>query len=135
VIVADANLLIALVGHTADTTIADDILRLRPRWHAPTLWRSEVANALVHYVRRKTFTLRGAQEHWNALATIIADREHAPDPHRVLALAANSGCTAYDSEYVATAEELSLPLVTSDREVLRAFPRMALSPKSFLDGL
>jgi predicted nucleic acid-binding protein len=135
VIVADANLLIALVGDSSESAAAQEILARRPRWHAPILWRSEAANTLLGYVRRGILTLRGAQNHWSTLADVIGGREHATDTRRVLALASSSGCTAYDCDYVAVAEALSLPLVTSDREILRAFSRMAMTPTAFLARL
>lgn len=51
---------------------------------------------------------------------------------RIRHLVATSPCSAYDCEYVALAEELALPLVTADRQVLRAFAGIAVSPKSFV---
>jgi predicted nucleic acid-binding protein len=52
----------------------------------------------------------------------------------MLELAHRSGCTAYDCEFVALAEKLELPLVTSDPQILKAFPDQALSPRDFLSG-
>ena len=49
----------------------------------------------------------------------------------VLTLAARSGCSAYDCEFVALAQDLEVPLVTSDRQILKAFPTMAVSPSVF----
>ena len=49
----------------------------------------------------------------------------------VMALAEQSGCTAYDCEYVALAKHLGVPLVTTDRQVLSAFPDMAVRPQDF----
>jgi predicted nucleic acid-binding protein len=40
--------------------------------------------------------------------------------------------SAYDAEFVALAEELSVPLVTEDKAVLKAFPETALSMDGFL---
>ncbi|MGA8893316.1 MAG: hypothetical protein WB493_17280 [Anaeromyxobacteraceae bacterium] len=50
----------------------------------------------------------------------------------VLTLADRSGCTAYDCEFVSVAMELGVPLVTSDRQVLGAFPEFATSPEDFV---
>jgi len=49
----------------------------------------------------------------------------------VLELAVRSRCTAYDCEFVALAKQLGVPLVTSDRQVLAAFPETAVSPDAF----
>jgi predicted nucleic acid-binding protein len=48
--------------------------------------------------------------------------------HHVLSLAAQSGCSAYDCEFVALAQDLRVPLVTTDRQILKAFPTVAVSP-------
>jgi predicted nucleic acid-binding protein len=53
-------------------------------------------------------------------------------PARVLELAAESGCSAYDCVFVALAEELGVRLVTVDQQILRQFPAIASSPESFL---
>jgi hypothetical protein len=46
--------------------------------------------------------------------------------------AASSKCSAYDCEFVALAQDLSVPLVTSDQKILTAFPETAVSPDDFL---
>jgi len=43
----------------------------------------------------------------------------------VLDLVASSTCTAYDCEFVALARELAVPLVTTDKQILRDFPAIA----------
>jgi predicted nucleic acid-binding protein len=49
-----------------------------------------------------------------------------------LQLAAESGCSAYDCEFVALARDLEVPLVTADRQLLAAFPSTAVSPEAFV---
>jgi predicted nucleic acid-binding protein len=58
--------------------------------------------------------------------------EYAVDAERVLRLVATSVCSAYDCEFIALAEDLAVPLVTSDRQVLGEFPDLARSPEQFL---
>lgn len=55
----------------------------------------------------------------------------AVDSARVIDLAADSGCTAYDCEFVSLAERLNVPLVTSDKKLLAAFPGIAISMDAF----
>ena len=42
-----------------------------------------------------------------------------------------SGCTAYDCEFVALADVHQVPLVTVDRRILKAFPKLAISLERF----
>jgi len=49
----------------------------------------------------------------------------------VLRLVASSTCSAYECEFVALADQLSVPLVTLDRAVLREFPVVAINPSRF----
>ena len=53
------------------------------------------------------------------------DHERFVDPMLILDLVASSTCSAYDCEFVALAQELGVPLVTTDKQILRDFPRIA----------
>jgi len=52
----------------------------------------------------------------------LAEREHIIPDDLVLDVVASSALTAYDAEFVALALALSVPLVTADQGVLKAFP-------------
>ncbi len=61
----------------------------------------------------------------------LPGREFSVDTARVLSLASQSGCSAYDCEFVALAHDLGVRLVTNDTAVLRAFPDVAIPLKHF----
>jgi predicted nucleic acid-binding protein len=133
VIVTDANQLIYLyVRGGALTDRVDAVYRRDSDWAAPYLWRSEVRNALTRMVRDSKITRGEACAVLANAETLLKNQEYLVASPDVLALAIQSGCTAYDCEYVALAEALNVPLVTEDREVLRAFPTRAVSPEQFV---
>jgi predicted nucleic acid-binding protein len=63
---------------------------------------------------------------------VLGGREGDVDSKEALELASRSTCTTYDCEYVALARALDVPLVTTDRAVLKAFPTRAMTPADFL---
>ena len=64
----------------------------------------------------------------------LAEREHILSDDLVLDIVASSALTAYDAELVALATALSVPLVTADKGVLKAFPDRALTMETFLSA-
>ena len=64
--------------------------------------------------------------------TFMAGKEHSVDSAAVLRLVSESDCSAYDCEFIALANHLNVPLVTSDSQLLRNFPDRALAPDRFL---
>jgi predicted nucleic acid-binding protein len=62
---------------------------------------------------------------------LIGDNEYQIGSEGVLDLANGTGCTAYDCEFAALAQQLSVPLVTCDNKLLKAFPRLAISMEEF----
>jgi hypothetical protein len=55
----------------------------------------------------------------------MSGRERSIGAIRVMRFVAASTCTAYDCEFVALATELGVPLVTTDKQILRDFPQVA----------
>ena len=121
-IVADANLFAYLLLPGDLTASARRVLTRDPVWAAPVLWRSEVRNVLLGAMRQRRLVLEDAVEAVDVAAELVRGREYAVHSADVLRLAHGSGCSAYDCEYVALAQDLGVSLVTADRELLRAFP-------------
>ena len=77
-------------------------------------------------VESALLSLRSAEE-------VISGRAYNVSSEKVLELVKDSGCTAYDCEYVALAQDLGVPLVTADKQVLRSFPKIAVSLEQFAE--
>lgn len=133
-IVVDVNVLAYLILPGPQRPLAQRVLRRDAGWAAPLLWRSEFRSVLASYIRQRDLGVDEAVQAYVWAARVLAERELSVSTERVLALVAQSACTAYDCEYVALAEELDVPLVTADRQVQRAFPDRACSLKEFADG-
>lgn len=132
-IVADTNLLAYLLVGGAGTQAAEAVFLRDPVWTAPLLWRSEFRSILAGYLRRREIKIDDAIQVQQKAEALLAGREHVIPSERVLRLVASSTCSAYDCEFVALAEQLSVPLVTSDRAVLKEFPAVAVSPSQFVE--
>ncbi|MBI4410517.1 MAG: type II toxin-antitoxin system VapC family toxin [Gemmatimonadetes bacterium] len=130
-IVADTNLITYLLLAGERTEEAERVFEADSGWAAPLLWRSEFRNVLTFYVRRGLLSLEGALEAMDKAELLLSGREYLLESPRVMELAVLSGCSAYDCEFVALAEELDVPLVTSDATVLAAFPKVAVEPATF----
>ena len=130
-IVADPNVFAYLLLPGDLTASARRVLTRDPVWAAPLLWRSEVCSVLLGALRKRRLALEDAVEAVDVAAELVRGREYAVRPADVLRLAQGSGCSAYDCEYVALAQDLGVPLVTADREVLRAFPAATRSLAEF----
>ncbi|MEO7359646.1 MAG: type II toxin-antitoxin system VapC family toxin [Gemmatimonadaceae bacterium] len=133
-IVVDTNVIAYLLVPGPHTASAQATFRRDPLWAAPTLWRSELRNVLVQYMRLRQMPLTKAQEIQGLAETIFSGREYPVDSARVLEMATTSGCSAHDCEFVSLARTLGVPLVTNDHQVVRAFPDVAISPSNFVSA-
>jgi len=131
-IIVDTNVIAYLFLGGEKTPQARAVFRKDPRWAAPILWRSEFRNVLAKYLRQGQLVLADAQELIREAETIIEGSEYLPDSDRVMGLVNASNCSAYDCEFVALAEEIGIPLVTSDRQILSDFPTVAVSLDAFV---
>jgi predicted nucleic acid-binding protein len=130
-IVADTNLILYVNISSELSLLALRVLQKDSYWITPPLWQSEFRNALAGYMRRG-MSLEMAQEIMKDALRVMEERQVVPNSNRVLALAAHSSCTAYDCEFVALAEQLGIPLVTADKQLIKAFPDITVSLEDFV---
>ena len=136
-IVVDAMVLnYALIDHPDFSEEVERLRKINASWCGPPLWRSEQRNVLMKYVRadspsipRTDIDLEAAQAYMRTAEVWM--QTMGVGSESVLRLADASGCSVYDGEYVALAEDLGVPLVTYDRSVQAAFPDRAVAPTEF----
>ncbi len=131
-IVVDTNLVAYLLIAGSNTELAERVLARDSDWGAPLLLHSEFRNVLARRVRAGDSPIEAAFGAAQTAEALLEEREFQPHGEHVLRLAVASGCTAYDCEFVAAARDLGVPLVTFDREVVRAFPGTAVHAADFL---
>ncbi len=133
-IVTDATVVASLFVNSDASELAEAALRRDPAWAAPMLWRSEFRSALARYLCFGKMTFEAALLAMLNAESTLAGREYAVSSTRVLDLAAQSRCSARDCEYVALAESLGVPLVTTDEAIVKAFPKQAQLLANFVKG-
>ena len=131
-IVVDTNVIGYLYLTSERSTQAEQALLKDPEWAAPLLWRSELRNVLALYMRKELLSLYDAQQIMDEATRLMQGGEYASSSLHVLNLVAASTCSAYDCEFVALAQDLGVPLVTVDRQILNQFPNLAISLGSFI---
>jgi predicted nucleic acid-binding protein len=87
---------------------------------------------LADYLRKKLLTEADANAAYLNVQKDLGANEYSVPTERVLKLVLSSDCSANDCEYVALALDLDVPLVTADKEIVRAFPKNAVSLEKFV---
>lgn len=124
-IVADANVLVYFAVTGPDTSQAE-LWQARDRdWIGPPILRSELRNVLITTVRRKQLQA-GCEFAAYHRACAVMRFTPDPDPDTVMGIAIDRGLTCYDAEYVATARQLGLKLLTDDRRVVNVCKDVAV---------
>lgn len=130
-IVVDTNIIAYFLIAGDQTPLAESVYAADLDWAAPRLWRSEMRNLLSLYLRRSEMTIDEAKAVMTNAEILVGENGYDVDSARVLELAAASGCTAYDCEFISLAEVLTAPLVTSDKKLLASFPEIAIPISAF----
>jgi predicted nucleic acid-binding protein len=133
-IVVDTNLIGYLYLENPSSLLAEQALLKDPQWTAPILWRSEFRNVLALYLRKRWLSLDESQQIMSEALHLMAGQEYEADSEQVLRLVTQSTCSAYDCEFVALAKELGMSLVTVDKQILKEFPRVAVSLAEFVSA-
>ena len=125
-IVVDTNVLAYLYLPGKFSEAAEQLLLRDSDWVAPRLWRSEFRNVLATYIRNGLVSYDAALSIHRKAEAIVAGVEYDVSAADVLRLANDSGCSAYDCEFVALAIHLDVKLVSGDARLCKAFPQRAM---------
>jgi predicted nucleic acid-binding protein len=133
VIVVDSNVIAYCWLNGSMTALAQGVRVKDPDWHVPVLWRSEMRSILAGYLRDRSLSVAQARRVMRQVEEALTGCEHLVSSDAILKLIETTRLSAYDAEFVALAEELSVRLVTEDKAVLKACPEAALSMEAFLE--
>lgn len=131
-IVVDTHVIAYLFLTSEHADLSERLLKHDPDWVAPRLWRSEFRNVLALYLRKKLLGLQDSLEILEEAERLMSESEFEVPSAQVMQLAFESGCSAYDCEFVALARYFRVPLATHDSALLRAFPDTARGVESIL---
>ncbi|MGB1799378.1 MAG: type II toxin-antitoxin system VapC family toxin [Gammaproteobacteria bacterium] len=133
-IVADTNTIAYLYlpsdfSHDCERALVKDSI-----WAAPLLWRSELRNILSVYVRKELIEISDAYDIQREAEHLLNGNEFEVDSLSVIKLARESGCSAYDCEFIYLAQNTGSKLITEDKKILKSFPDLALTAKEFVNS-
>jgi predicted nucleic acid-binding protein len=133
-IVVDTNIIAYSVLPSQHGEAARALVRKDADWVAPSLWRAELRNVLATAMRVRGIPLARALRAFEDAERLVEESAVPCSTSDCLQIAARGGISAYDAEFVWLAEELDVALVTSDRALVRAFPRRAQLLTTFVTG-
>ena len=124
-LVIDSSITLAWFFDDERSDSADAIMQSVSKTGAivPSLWRLEIANALLMAIRRKRIDARFRDASLAALRSFPISVDSETDRHAwspTLALAERCKLTVYDAAYLELAQRLHLPLATIDQDLRKA---------------
>lgn len=127
-IVADSNLVVALVLTHPQHDAAARLHAHDPDWHLPDWWGVELANALRNYQRAGQLEAGDAvtalRHGWSLFPS---ENSHEVDLVNTLQIACDLDLSAYDARFIALARSFGRKLVTEDTRLRKACPHDTLS--------
>jgi len=128
VIVADCTVIVRLIIGPREVEAAERLRVREPVWAAPTLWEAEFASVVWKYERLGRISRAGSDEFVRRAQETLEHSTHHVVMERALETARRTGCSSYDSYYVALAEDLGVKLYTYDGGILAKCRNLALKP-------
>jgi predicted nucleic acid-binding protein len=133
-IIVDTNVISYLFLASECSDQVEQLLAKGIHWAAPSLWRSEFRNVLATYLKQDLIDLDKALQIISEAEQLMKDSEYQIVSSQVLRLSKDSGCSAYDCEFVALAMDLNVPFITCDKRLITRFPQVAISLDEFLSS-
>ncbi len=130
-IVVDTNIISYFYISGEKSQLAEQLLLADSGWNAPILWRSEFRNVLSQYLRKNILAFDEVLLIIQQAEKLLTDNEFEIPSAHIMQLVSSNNCSAYDCEFVALAQYLGVTLVTEDKKVLREFPDITKSLKSY----
>jgi predicted nucleic acid-binding protein len=131
VIVVDTNIIVHYWLKSELNSNAERLLVGDPKWIAPFLWRSEFRNVLSFYIKRKLLDNETAYRIIELAEKQFTGNEYLVDSKGVVKLSNDSGCSAYDCEFIFLAKEFSVKLCTTDKQIIKSFPDLTIHLSEF----
>ncbi|MEX0719620.1 MAG: type II toxin-antitoxin system VapC family toxin [Balneolaceae bacterium] len=131
-IVVDTNIIAHFWFPSENTQICDNLFNKDPEWLAPILWKSEFKNVVSLYFRKNLINITEALQVTEKAEKQMKDREFHINTTQVYNFVSQSQCSSYDCEFISLADDLNIKLVTFNKQILRAFPQIAIVPNTLL---
>jgi len=125
--VIDTNILFPLIVRGQNSERAHQLYAHDPDWRTEAIAIIEFSNILVTYERQKLLSADEARTWLHEAEDFLQGRVVNVSNHTALDIALEYRITTYDARFVALAIMHSSPLITEDRKVRLAAPKLTLS--------
>jgi predicted nucleic acid-binding protein len=133
-IVVDTNIICYLFIKGEKTEAVKSVLLKDSNWVSSILWRSEFRSVLSLYLRQNYLNLSQANDLMDEAEAFMSGAEYHVLSSEVLKMLAKTNLSAYDCEFAVLAKDLGVPLITTDKKILKEAPQIALSVHDFLSS-
>ena len=132
--VIDTNI---LAYYLLEGIYSDQVLRIAemdPDWHSESYLLIEFTNVLARQLSANILPLSKAQDVFAQALQKMGNSLHEMPHLEVLALCATYKVTAYDARFLLLAQKLGLKLITEDKKLRTAAPKLTQSIEEALDS-